>query len=769
MRKLLKVVLYAGGLFVGLIILLLVAAAIIIPIKFPPEKLKSMASEKLTQTLKHKVSIGDVHFNVLSGFDIKDLVVSNRAGWAATPLVKAQDISISYHLFPLLWGEVSLGEIRLNQPQIFVERKGLNEFNFSDMMGPATAPAAPAPAAQTQPEKKSKPAKKHKKTAMLWIPQEVPVVSSFFADAAWADTTAPVVNAEKSSKSTMLLSVDSLNIIQGHLEYLDETVSPAQKTTADDLNVKIKNISMVGGKTTYSIDTPFTYNKMTYQLGLSGSVRYFMASQSIKDLDLNGKVNDLGFKLSGDASDMTGNFTPNLDGTGSLNMLKFSGLVPKNLSSMPSGLTLTGQAEVTYHLGGSVKNGLELSGTADGSDLAIQYQDLFVKTAKTTCKINFKSVVGQNSYDLPSFSLMYQDWEVDGSFHYKNGVPWTCVVRSKALPLKGISDMVPRLKKATFGGDASIDVTFTQSKGAATPFSYKGQVSLKDISITLPNEPYLDNLNSVIYLAGNSVKIPMAKFQCFEGTGMAGVTVNLGAVPNYTYAFRLDGVNSQKAIDASIDAYVTTKDYSAYKDKLFGTMNFAYAGYGKGTSGDVMMASQVGAGNYSLVDAKVKGLAAIKTINSAVKDSSDEIHLDKIEGTLGMKNKVFSYTANTVDKVGALRIKGGVNGDGVYTPDMTINCDIKKDYVNSDSVKGQIPEPYRDQFTLDWASDNDGNIPVDFKFTGKASENHYQWVSDRLVSNIKKRAGQALGNAAKNAVKQKAQDVGNKIKSLFGH
>jgi hypothetical protein len=770
MNKLIKFILIGVGALVGLFVLLLVVAAIAIPILLPPAKMKAMVTDKLSAAIHHKVSVGDVGFNVLSGFDVKNLVISNRSGWATQPLLNAKDISISYHLLPLLWGHVSLKEIILNQPDILVERRGLNAFNFSDMSGSETAQASPAsaPVKAVAPAKgKAKANKKTKKHAELPVaPSENEAFCFPLMGQAWAETTQPT---KTTAKSSLNVTVDGLNIIHGKMVYLDETVSPAQRYNLSDFNFHINNVSLVGGKTTFTLSTPFDYNKMTYQFSMGGSYRYFLSSQSIKELDLKGSVNDLGFKLSGDAQSMSDNFTPNMDGEASLDMLKFSGLVPRNLSAMPPGLSLTGSALVSFHLSGSMNSGLELSGTADGSDLAIQYQDVFAKTAKTTCKINFKSVKKANSFDIPSFSMIYQDWEVDGSFHYPDSAPWTCNIQSKDLPLKGVSDMVPRLKKVTFGGNVAINVAFAQSKGKATPFTYNGQVTLKDISITLPQEPYLEKLNSVIYLGGNNIRIPSANFQTFDGTGLAGVTLTMGVIPSYTYALRLTGVNSQKTIDASIDAYVTKKDFTTYKDKLYGTMNIAYAGYGRGVSGDLMMASQVGAGNYSLVNAKVKGLAAIKALNNAVKDPSDEINFEKIDGVLGMKNKVVSYTANTSEKVGAMRIKGGINADGAYTPDMTIDCDLHKDYVNSDAIKGQIPDAYRDKFSLDWAADDSGNIPADFKFTGPAADNHYQWVPDRLVNNVKKHAGQVLGQAAQQVIQNQGQNLGNALKGLFGH
>src|SRR5580692_7674275 len=97
MNRFLKFILWTVGVISGLFVLLLVTAAIIVPIVLPPAKMKSMATDKLSEILKHKVTIGDVGFNVFSGFQIKNLVVSNRVGWANNSLVSAKDISISYH------------------------------------------------------------------------------------------------------------------------------------------------------------------------------------------------------------------------------------------------------------------------------------------------------------------------------------------------------------------------------------------------------------------------------------------------------------------------------------------------------------------------------------------------------------------------------------------------------------------------------------------------------------------------------------------------
>jgi hypothetical protein len=565
---------------------------------------------------------------------------------------------------------------------------------------------------------KTKPKKKSKRHA-AWpsFPAEREASNFLWGEAAWADTAAG------SPKKSLNISADGLNIVHGKLVYLDETVSPAQRYNLKDFNFHIKNISVVGGKSAFALSTPFENSKLSYQLSMNGSYRYFMSTQTIKELDLKGSVNDLGFSLSGDAATMADNFTPNMDGEASLEMLKFSGLIPRALYSMPPGLALTGPAKVVFHLGGSQNQGLELSGTADGSDLAIQYQDVSVKAAKTTCKVNFKTVKKPNAFDVPSFSLLYQDWEVDGSFHYPNGAPWTCSVKSSDLPLQGLSDMISRLKKASFGGHLSLNVHFAQSSGKATPFTYDGQISFKDVSITLPDEPYLQGLNSVIYLAGNSIKIPMAKFQSFDGTGMAGVTVNLGAVPSYAYAFRLDGVNAQKAFNASVDAFVTSNP-AGEKNKVFGTMNLAYSGYGKGLTGPAMLASQVGAGNFSIDDAQIKDIPLGSAVQKYFKKSSAEMDFQKISGLLGMKNKIFTFPVTATGAAGVMRETGAINlATMTYSPEMKVQCDFRKDYLNSDEVLSGAPDAVRGLVrNTDWIADNNGISPSTLNSRGQSKK-----------------------------------------------
>jgi hypothetical protein len=96
---------------------------------------------------------------------------------------------------------------------------------------------------------------------------------------------------------------------------------------------------------------------------------------------------------------------------------------------------------------------------------------------------------------------------------------------------------------------------------------------------------------------------------------------------------------------------------------------------------------------------------------------------------------------------------------------MKVRADIKQAFVDSDAVKNGLPAEVRGLAKESkWVTDGNGDIPIDYKFTGVVSENHYSWDTDRLVGVVKNNAAKALGEA----LKGKQGDIGNALKGLFG-
>jgi hypothetical protein len=252
-------------------------------------------------------------------------------------------------------------------------------------------------------------------------------------------------------------------------------------------------------------------------------------------------------------------------------------------------------------------------------------------------------------------------------------------------------------------------------------------------------------------------------FQAFEGSNTLGVTLN-GNTEAYNFAFNLKNVSGQKAINYSMDAFVT-KNPATYKDMLYGGLNMAFQGSGHGFSNAQMQSSLVGSGTFNILNARIKGIAMIKLLNSLFKDTSDELKTERIDGDLSIKNQIVTYNAHSSDKVANNRIHGAINFSAVYAPEMRIESDIKKEYANLSKVQSLLPG-----MDLNCVYNPDGTLPFDLRLTGPANKTpgFEAWDRGRLERNI----GECMKKKAAQAVQEKAQDLGKdlgaKLKGLFG-
>jgi hypothetical protein len=72
---------------------------------------------------------------------------------------------------------------------------------------------------------------------------------------------------------------------------------------------------------------------------------------------------------------------------------------------------------------------------------------------------------------------------------------------------------------------------------------------------------------------------------------------------------------------------------------------------------------------------------------------------------------------------------------------------------------------------VDYSCDDQGNFPIDFRFTGPASKKPGLDCLDlsRAAANALKRLLKEIEKAAGQAVSQGAQDLGKELKKLFQH
>lgn len=135
MKKLIKIFAFLAA---GFLILIL-AAAIFIRIKFPPEKIKAQAASLISEKLGLSVSLGDVGLS-LFGIRINDIVVAQAEGFGKKPHLIVKSLSILPRLTPLLKGEIWLSRIALEAPELNLYKNAKGIWNFSSKIHPGPFP-----------------------------------------------------------------------------------------------------------------------------------------------------------------------------------------------------------------------------------------------------------------------------------------------------------------------------------------------------------------------------------------------------------------------------------------------------------------------------------------------------------------------------------------------------------------------------------------------------------------------------------------------------
>jgi len=479
-KKILKIALWTAVSFAALSVIALGAAAILVPKYFPPAKIKRMVTDQLAAKLHRTIKVKDVSFNVWKGFKITGVSMSNRAGWTNRPFLAADEILASYHLYPILWGSIQLGEIRLEKPVLLVERKGPTDYNFTDMMGASTAPAA-----------------------------------------------APTASGSSSGGATrilQMLSIGQVTLHQARVTYIDYLSKPTLQVDLPGMDFTVKHISLSGGKSTFQLVTPMVYGGTTYKFDVSGSYKFNYGNQTLRGLEARGAFNDIQFSVAGDADKVVDDFSPAMKGEANLDLAQAWKLLPKAFGPPPKDLSITGPFHMPFTVGGSLKKGLAFDGTADltGADLA--FGDKFKKAKGVPCSLDFKTLTGNDWFKMTDFQAVLGDWALKGSLDLTGleaypGDPkahpaFAFTAASKSLPLKALGSLSPMLKDFTFTGDLGVDLAISASLRNPSSGSLRGGIEFRGLNAVHPKEPkFLEDLTGRVALTDTSILVPDTKFK----------------------------------------------------------------------------------------------------------------------------------------------------------------------------------------------------------------------------------------------------------------
>jgi len=218
-KRLLKWVLIT---IAGLLIVV-IAAALMLPFVLPLDRIKDFVADKMSETLRREVTIGKVSFNIFTGIGIDDLHIGNKAGFSKKPFVKADKIEFRYDLWSLFSGKFRINKVALIGPEILLEKKG-SSTNFSDLI--------PAPKPKAKPK-----AKDTKKKA------------------------APPIN----------INISSFVIKNAALSYINYENGQALKSGFNDLDLGISGIAMdFSSPIKFGVSANVIYNNKPVPVSLSG-------------------------------------------------------------------------------------------------------------------------------------------------------------------------------------------------------------------------------------------------------------------------------------------------------------------------------------------------------------------------------------------------------------------------------------------------------------------------------------------------------------------
>src|SRR5689334_12596963 len=153
------------GIAILVIIVLIVAAALIVPHLININHYRPQIQAELQKRLGRSVSLGEMSLSLLPpSFQVANPVVSENPQFnTGRPFATAEKLSVKVAFWPLLHKQVEVKSLELVRPHVELVRNAQGIWNFATLgeNAPTATPSAPAaPAKPTAPATKPAPAKR---------------------------------------------------------------------------------------------------------------------------------------------------------------------------------------------------------------------------------------------------------------------------------------------------------------------------------------------------------------------------------------------------------------------------------------------------------------------------------------------------------------------------------------------------------------------------------------------------------------------------------
>ena len=137
---------------IGIVLAVLIVAALAVPFLINANQFRPLLEERLTTALGRDVKIGDLKISLFSGGAAAgEITIADDPAFSKEPFLRAEALAVGVELWPLIFSrQLKVTSLTVDQPQIALIQNAAGDWNFSSLGGkPGSSPASPAPVPTT--------------------------------------------------------------------------------------------------------------------------------------------------------------------------------------------------------------------------------------------------------------------------------------------------------------------------------------------------------------------------------------------------------------------------------------------------------------------------------------------------------------------------------------------------------------------------------------------------------------------------------------------
>ena len=687
----------APKIIIGVVVVLVVAfigLIVLAKVLITPERVRDTVVPLAEKALERKVSLGEIKVSLFSGIELHDLVIYEAQGdelFVASDLVR-----LRYQLLPLLAMQVVIDEVRIEKPQIRVERFNDGRFNFSDLLG---EPSETAESSQETGQGgistplnllvtevriedgqllfldhlvEGRAPYRHEITAFqlgatgITLDGTVPVTLSGRLNDATLSLDGKVRLAPLSARADVTLSgLDVLQFKHYFDEMLPGTLSGLKLNLETSLDGGPESMSAVGRLTAADLDLALDAMPDAplekAQIGIDYDLKVDMGGNVLGINQLRVDFNGIVLEASGQIDGLTA--TPRADLKVEIPDLDLRQAV----KALPAGLL--GPVVADLDPAGSLQGEVTLVGTFDQPQALLKEAVFTLNKLQATAGGQRPSLDGRlhltgDKLRSEKLTLGLGDNTADLQLAVSNLFDTPVVVRADLTSKRFLLDPLLQGGAATAGAGASSDAGASSGAGTSSSVSEMGPFDIPvradgeiRIGETLWKGMTIKDFVAGYTLRDNVLTVSRMDGQLAGGSFRNQARVDLGK-KGLVYSADLD-LNAIQA-DPLISAFAP-----AAAGSLFGQLDMTLALEGRGTEWKVVSKKLTGNGDMVIRDGKlvspglVKGLAGILQLSEL-----DELIFDTFTSNIRIKNGKVLLDSKINSSLIKLYPKGNIGLDG---------------------------------------------------------------------------------------------------------